>query len=281
MAADAHEEVVFDLADGGRLHARIGLVVNATDTAHPDGYVVSLRDVDGAGGPDPRIDGRPDFHDLSFLAKADGEDDMLDAASFVVFDTETTGLKPRGGDRLVQIAAVRISGGRLLRGETFDTLVNPGRPIPAGSTAIHGISDADVANAPDAVSAIERFHRFCDGATLIAHNAPFDMAFLQGEGSGSGVAFDHPTVDTVLLSALAFPHETDHTLDGLAARLGVTIPEALRHTALGDAEATAAAFLKLIPILQAEGLTTVSETIEASERAQALRRKQAASTNQT
>ncbi|KEP69783.1 DNA polymerase III subunit epsilon [Thioclava dalianensis] len=175
--------------------------------------------------------------------------------TYVVFDTETTGLAPEAGDEIVQIAAVRIVNGRRVAGEVFDMLVDPGRPIPAQAAAIHGISDAMVQGACSVPEAVRQFHRFAEGAVLVAHNAPFDMAFLTRRQDEIGARFDNPVLDTVLLSAVVFGQSQTHTLDALAHRLGITIPEEARHTALGDTVATAEAFLKLSAVLQARGLT--------------------------
>lgn len=183
-------------------------------------------------------------------------DARLGALDYVVFDTETTGLLPQQGDEIVQIAAIRIVNGRIVDGEVFDTLVNPGRAIPAASTAVHGITDAMVADAPDVPEALRRFHDFARGSVLIAHNAPFDMQFLRRREGALGLHFDHPLLDTVLLSAVIFGQHDVHSLDALAHRLGVTIPEEARHTALGDALATAEVFLRLSQALQGRGLVT-------------------------
>lgn len=96
---------------------------------------------------------------------------------------------------------------------------------------------------------------------IVAHNAPFDMAFLRRHAKRMGVEWDHPILDTVLLSAVLFGASDTHTLDALCERLEITIPETLRHTALGDAVATAEALIKMLPILQARGLTTFGEVI--------------------
>ena len=202
-----------------------------------------------------------DFDLLSKARNAPVADSRLQDLTYVVFDTETTGLFPDQGDEIVQIAAVRIVNGRRLRGEQFDMLVNPGRPIPASSTEVHGITEAMVANAPGIAEAGRRFHEFAQGAVLIAHNAPFDMQFLRRAEPLIGEWFDHPVLDTVLLSAVVYgPHET-HSLDALAHRLGITIPEEARHTALGDSIATADAFLKMLPILQSQGLQTFGDVL--------------------
>jgi DNA polymerase-3 subunit epsilon len=198
-------------------------------------------------------------YDFDLLAKARHDslaESALEDLTYVVFDTETTGLLPRQGDAIVQIAAVRIVNGRRVAGEVFDTLVNPGRPIPAAATAVHGITGAMVEGAPRLPEAARRFHRFAEGAVLIAHNAPFDMAFLRRAEGQIGLRFDMPILDTVLLSAVLYGRHEVHSLDALAHRLGITIPEEARHTALGDAVATADAFLRMMPMLRGRGLCT-------------------------
>jgi DNA polymerase-3 subunit epsilon len=180
----------------------------------------------------------------------------LDRLTYVVFDSETTGLNPRQGDEIVQLAAVRIVNGRRVEGEVFDTLVNPGRKIPAVSTDVHGITDAMVADAPPVADVVRHFHKFAEGAVLIAHNAPFDMEFLRRVEGQIGLTFDMPVLDTVLLSAVVYGQHDVHSLDALTHRLGITIPEEARHTALGDTVATADAFLKLVPMLTGRGLAT-------------------------
>ena len=180
----------------------------------------------------------------------------LDRLTYVVFDSETTGLNPRQGDEIVQLAAVRIVNGRRVEGEVFDTLVNPGRKIPAVSTEVHGITDAMVADAPPVADVVRRFHKFAEGAVLIAHNAPFDMEFLRRVEGQIGLRFDMPVLDTVLLSAVVYGQHEVHSLDALTHRLGITIPEEARHTALGDTLATADAFLKLVPMLAGRGHAT-------------------------
>ncbi|MEZ5911505.1 MAG: 3'-5' exonuclease [Paracoccaceae bacterium] len=196
-----------------------------------------------------------DFELLSKARSAGVADSRLEDLTYVVFDTETTGLLPAQGDEIVQIAAVRIVNGRRVEAEVFDTLVNPGRRIPAASTEVHGITDAMVADAPPLSEVGQAFRKFAEGAVLIAHNAPFDMEFLRRHEAEIG-AFDNPVLDTVLLSAVVFGQHEAHSLDALTHRLGITIPEEARHTAIGDTVATADAFLKLLPALRGRGLTT-------------------------
>lgn len=181
----------------------------------------------------------------------------------VVFDTETTGLTPQ--DSIVQIAGLRLARGRLT-GERFETLVNPGRAIPPASTAIHGITDQMVAEAPDLTAALNAFHHFCDDSVLIAHNAPFDMGFLRRASAETGAHFDNRVLDTVLLSAMVWGQSAVHSLDALTERLGIVIPPEARHTAMGDTIATAEAFLRLIPALEAKGIERFEQAIDEARR---------------
>jgi DNA polymerase-3 subunit epsilon len=225
-------------------------------------------------------DARPEFYDFDLLdrplAETVSEDAPLRALSFVVFDTETTGLQPSAGDRIVQIAGVRIVNGRVLKGEALDMLVNPGRPIPPAATRIHRIDDRMVAVAPPAREALRRFHAFAEGAVLVAHNAAFDMRFLTLETAADGPRFDHPVLDTVLLAAHLHGQGDSLTLDALAERFAVDLPAEHRHTALGDSLATAEVFLRLIDMLDAVGVRTLGQAMEASRGAAAIRRRQAA-----
>ncbi|MEM8877995.1 MAG: 3'-5' exonuclease [Pseudomonadota bacterium] len=182
--------------------------------------------------------------------------------TYVVFDTETTGLLPEK-DEVVQIGAVRLVNGRKVEGEVFDTLVDPGRPIPPTSTKVHGISDDMVQGAPKMAEACARFRQFAKDAILVAHNAPFDMAFLKHDAAQAKTTIENPVFDTILISAAVFGAEATHTLDAIAERLEVQIPAELRHTALGDAEATALVFQKMLPVLEAQGISTFEAVISA------------------
>jgi DNA polymerase-3 subunit epsilon len=210
-------------------------------------------------GPRPKPISRAVVYDFDLLGRARNAavaDTALADLTYVVFDTETTGLLPDQGDEIVQIAAVRIVNGKRVAAEVFDMMVDPGRRIPAASTAVHGITDAMVQGAPDISTAGRAFHAFAEGAVLIAHNAPFDMAFLRRHEAAIGRRFDNPILDTVLLSAVVFGQHEIHSLDALTHRLAITIPEEARHTAIGDSVATADAFLKLLPMLQGRGLNS-------------------------
>ncbi|WP_416882822.1 exonuclease domain-containing protein [Marivita sp.] len=214
---------------------------------------------------------RPLIYDFDLLDQRRGaaEMDILDrplrSLCFSVFDTETTGLLPHKDD-VVQLGAVRVLNGRIIDGEQINQLVDPGRPIPPASTKVHKVTDAMVRGQPDIRAVSKRFHDFSRDAVIVAHNAPFDMAFLHRQAKATGVTWDHPILDTVLLSAVLFGASERHTLDALCERLNVTIPVALRHTALGDARATAEVLVKMLPMLEARGLTTFGQVIEETRR---------------
>lgn len=204
------------------------------------------------------IASRPLVFDFD-LINADQSDTIvqtrLSDLCFVPFDTETTGLSVER-DAIVQLGAVRIVNGRIVEGEVMDTYVNPGRAIPAASTRIHQVTDDDVADAPDIGEVGREFYNFARGAVLVAHNAPFDIGLLRQQDKRTGVTWDNPVLDTVLLSAVVFGTTADHSLDALCNRLGIEIPERDRHTAIGDAKATAEVVVKLLPLLHGKGIDT-------------------------
>jgi DNA polymerase-3 subunit epsilon len=224
--------------------------------------------------PDPRatpatepVGSRPIYYDADLLTRGRPDPDVerrpLRALTCTVFDTETTGLNPSEGDEIISVGAVRLVNGRLAQDESFDVLVDPQRPLSLQSIRIHGIEPEMLRGQPRIGDVLPRFHRFVGDSVLVAHNAAFDLRFLQLKEAAAGVRFDGPVLDTLLLSALAFPAQPDHGLDALAARLGVEVRG--RHTALGDALVTAEVFLKLIPLLEAEGIATFGDARRASE----------------
>ena len=219
--------------------------------------VLPLQIAPAAGGGDPGL-----TYDFA-LSRREAASTRLADLTCVVFDTETTGLDP--SDRIVQIAGVRIARGRLT-GERFETLVNPGCPIPASSTAVHGVTDAMVADAPDMTAALTAFRHFAEDTVLVAHNAPFDMGFLRNAALETGAHFDNRVLDTVLLSAMLWGQSAPHSLDALTERLGIVIPEGDRHTAMGDTLATAEAYLRLIAALEAKGLERFEDILTEARR---------------
>jgi DNA polymerase-3 subunit epsilon len=234
-------------------------------------FLLPLAEATGGGGLDAarllRSDSRPEYYDFDLFGARDVSGALaerrLAELTFTVFDTETTGLNPGQGDEILQIGATRIVAGKLRRQETFEQLVDPQRAIPEAGIPIHGITPAMVAGQPTIAQVLPAFHAFAEDTVLVAHNAAFDMRFLQLKEAATGVRFTQPVLDTLLLGAVAQPNQASHGLEALAERLGV--PVLGRHTALGDAMVTAEVFLKLVPLLEAKGIRTLAQALEASQ----------------
>ncbi|MBP7606756.1 MAG: DNA polymerase III subunit epsilon, partial [Giesbergeria sp.] len=212
---------------------------------------------------------RPEFYDFDLFQRLDNDDSELQdrpllELTYTVFDTETTGLNPSGGDTIIQIGAARIVNGKLLRQESFEQLVDPGRTIPAETIPIHGIRQDMVDGQPRIEAVLPVFHAFAQDTVLVAHNAAFDMRFLQLQEKATGVAFRQPVLDTLLLSAVVHPQQESHRLEAIAERLNVTVHG--RHTALGDALVTAEIWLRLIPLLAQQDIHTLRQAREAAQK---------------
>jgi DNA polymerase-3 subunit epsilon len=210
---------------------------------------------------------RPESYDFDLFqvsAPAQALDDrLLSELTCTVFDTETTGLAPAEGDQILQIGAVRVLRGRVLRHEAYEQLVDPQRGIPAAGIPIHGITPEMVRGQPVLEAVLPVFHAYAEDTVLVAHNAAFDMRFLQlAQARCAGLSFDHPVLDTLLLSAVVHPQQASHRLEHIAERFGVTVVG--RHTALGDALVTAQIFVRLLPLLAAQGVHTLGQAREAS-----------------
>jgi DNA polymerase III epsilon subunit family exonuclease len=180
----------------------------------------------------------------------------LEAASYVVVDLETTGLRP-GKAAICEIGAVRIDG--LTRTRTYETLVDPGIPLPPVVSSLTGIEDRDLAGAPSPVLAVQRFLDFATDAVLVAHNARFDIGFLDREVELiSGRRLAAPVIDTVgLARRLLAGRVARASLGSLAHFFGTSTRPC--HRALPDAEATAEILLRLIGLAQERGARTVAD----------------------
>lgn len=239
------------------------------------GFLLTLRPADegsaASTGASPAVPGpaRSELFDFSLFEEMErhvGPADRahrLDEITFVVFDTETTGLEPGAGDRVVSLAGVRVRGGRLRRHEAFDSLVNPGRSVPPESVAIHGITDEMLIGAPSIETVLPAFLRFAGEAVLVGHEASFDLRFLEPELRRLGLPSltARPILDTRLLSRSLHGPAEAHTIEAIAARLGVTVTG--RHSALGDALTTAEILVRLVALLGNRGVRTLGEALEA------------------
>ncbi len=204
-----------------------------------------------AVGADTRLGWRGD---LVALAEPAGADRQLEDATFVVVDLETTGLTP-GRARICEIGAVRVRGLELE--ERFQLLANPGAPLGAAITAITGLRDEDLHRAPPVGAAVRRFLAFAGDAVLVAHNARFDLGFLDRETERlTGRRLGSVAIDTVALARrLVGPRRAN--LAELSNYFGTAARPC--HRALPDAEATAEILLALIGLAQERGARSVAD----------------------
>jgi DNA polymerase III subunit epsilon len=214
------------------------------------------------------VESRPEFYDFDLFTARPQADDVLerrlDDVAFTVFDTETTGLDPAGGDRIISIGAVRVVNGRVLRQETFERLVQPRRSVPSASTAIHGITADMLEGEPTIAEVLPAFARFAEDTVLVGHNVGFDLRFVKMAEADAGISLSQPALDTLLLHAALHPDHDEHTLEAIAERLGVSVVG--RHTALGDALVTAEVFVALLAMLRRRGIETLGEALAAARR---------------
>lgn len=162
---------------------------------------------------------------------------------FVVFDIETTGLSP-ANDMITEIGAVKIENGVIV--DRFSRFVNPMRNIPEKVVELTRITNEMVANEPPIEVVIKDFVEFIGNATLVAHNAEFDTAFIRRDLAKVGIRFDYPVLDTLYLARATLNELKRFNLSAISKKLGVTLEGA--HRAVNDAEATAEAFIKMMKI---------------------------------
>jgi DNA polymerase-3 subunit epsilon len=241
-----------------RAFFRLVLPVAATPEAAPEALAAYQQASRG--------ESRPEYYDFNLFGFQDSGIDLdrrLVELAYTVFDTETTGLEPSAGDEIIQIGAVRVVNGRLLRQEIFDQLVDPGIPLKPEGIPIHGITEDMVRGQPSIDVVLPAFHEFCADTVLVAHNAAFDMRFLQLKEERTGLRFQQPVLDTLLLSAVIHANQESHRLESIAERLGINVIG--RHTALGDAFVTGEVFLKMVALLDDMGIQTLRQALAAAQ----------------
>jgi DNA polymerase-3 subunit epsilon len=183
----------------------------------------------------------------------------LAEVEFVVVDLETAG-GPAGAAGITEIGAVRVAGGRL--GETFVTLVNPGRPIAPAVTRLTGIDDTMVKGAPAIADALSRFLGFAGAAVLVAHNAAFDVGHLR---AAAGRPVEQPVLCTLRLARRLLPAQRRRSLDAIAAELGISAIG--RHRALPDARIAAEILCAFLEQAAARGITRLDELLDLQQSA--------------
>jgi DNA polymerase-3 subunit epsilon len=163
----------------------------------------------------------------------------------IVFDTETTGLSPLAGDRMVEIGCVELYN-RVETGRTFHAYFNPGRAMPSGAEAVHGLGDSFLADKPFFHERVEELIEFLGGCPLVAHNAGFDFGFLNHELGlcARPLICLSRMVDTLTLARARHPG-AKHSLDALCTRFGVDRSLRIKHGALIDAQLLAQCYVEL------------------------------------
>jgi DNA polymerase-3 subunit epsilon len=190
----------------------------------------------------------------------------------IIFDTETTGLDPKTGDRMVEIGCIEMIN-RIPTGESFHAYFNPGRPMPAEAEAVHGLSDVFLADKPGFAERVAELLAFIGDSPLVAHNAGFDFGFLDAELALCG----HPPVcrtrmvDTVALARVRHPG-AKLSLDALCTRYGIDRSHRTKHGALLDAELLAQVYVELRGGRQI-GLELVAESVTVATTTQVLVRR--------
>ena len=190
-----------------------------------------------------------DLHEIATNDK--GQDFQAD---FVVFDIETTGFSPVE-NRIIEIGAVKVCGGKIV--DRFSSFVNPEVPIPFEIEKLTGITDDMVMKADTIETVLPNFLSFCEGCMMVAHNASFDMSFIMENCDRQGIGHDFTYIDTVGIARVMLPGLKKHTLDAVAKALMVSLEN--HHRAVDDAEATAEIFVKLIPMMAKEEITTLAQ----------------------
>lgn len=187
---------------------------------------------------------------------------LLSGLTLMVLDTETTGFDPAEGHELVEVASVTVVNGAAA--EEWSTLIRPARPIPAGATAVHGITNAMTAAAPEAAAVAAQLRARCAEHALAFHNAEFDLPFLRALLRGAGQPpLTGPVVDTLGLARGLFG-SGGNSLAPLAKRLGLPLENA--HRALADARTSARVLIELAARWERErGVTSFDELAAISQ----------------
>jgi len=180
----------------------------------------------------------------------------IDTLDFLVVDVETTGLSPERGDRVCEVAAVKLRGGAVV--DTFSSLVDPQRPISSGAFAVNNISPQMLTDAPFFSDIANRLQSLLQDSVLVAYNAPFDVSFLQMEFQLIGAPkIRTPVVDALALARQLLSGLQRYTQENVARALGIPFP--VRHRALEDSMITARLFTMLTSMLKAYGCSTLAD----------------------
>src|SRR5699024_1326467 len=170
------------------------------------------------------------------------QDTPLDAGTYVVFDVETTGLSSVY-DTIIELAGVKMQNGEII--DRFERFANPHRPLPNKIIDITGITDDMLVDAPEVDDVLKEFHEWVGDSIFVAHNATFDIGFLnQGYRQIGYEKVKNIVIDTLELARFLLPELGNHRLNTLCKQMGVELTQ--HHRAIYDAEATAYLFWKLV-----------------------------------
>jgi len=180
---------------------------------------------------------------------------------FVVFDVETTGLSPERGDRIIEIAAVKVKGDDTI--DTFDSLINPERKLDEGAMQVNHITEEMVKDAPISSDILPKMIDFIGGACLVGHNVSFDLSFLCYELSLSGrkLRNETPAIDTLKMSKHLVSHLSSHKLIHIDQHLGIA--SGVTHRALHDTKLTVCVMNRLLELAKAQKITTFEKLYKA------------------
>jgi len=190
--------------------------------------------------------------DLKDLVTNVGKQTLDD--TFVIFDIETTGFSPIK-NKIIEIGAVKVEKGHTVK--RYSTFVNPKVPIPFKIEELTKINDQMVLNAPIIDEVLPEFLAFCEGAVLVAHNAGFDMSFIEKNAELLDLTVEATVIDTVALARVLLPSLSRYKLNTVAKALGVPLEN--HHRAVDDAGCTALIFEKFIGMLKERGMDTLKE----------------------
>lgn len=221
-----------------------------TDHGVAQAFPLALHEIEGKKMEDFKIIyGMEAYYvnDTSSITVVKGNADGPLDGKFICFDLETTGLKPKE-EEITEIAAVLVENGQVI--DSFQTYVNPHKPIPPKITELTGISDATVAEGPELRDALNCFFSFCEDLPLVAHNAGFDMSFLQAACRRLDIQKEFTSIDTLEMSRLLLPELSKYKLNVLAKELKVGPFE--HHRASEDAAVLGRIFIKLLDKLVVE-----------------------------
>ncbi len=184
----------------------------------------------------------------------------INTIEFIVYDVETTGLSPLRGDRIIEIAAVKLKNKQII--DTFETFLNPQRLIPEEASRINHITDEMVSDAPKAIEVLPDIIDFIGGGCLVAHNVKFDLDFLCYELASIGRKLNEniPAVDTLKMARRYLPHLGSFKLGKLTQNFGIINEDA--HRALADVKATAAVLIRLLEMGESQGHNTFKKIIK-------------------